>query len=405
MKITLRLACAFILLNVAFAQDINTYLSNADQLIQQKKYAAAHVVLDSAIRTVGFEPYLVNPMVNNVLKNHFMHRDFRIFYLRNEAENGKASSGEKSPAAAPVAVRYPERMLKSLVEQNPQSAWSYKLLGDFYRLQLAENPSLKVLAEEKYTEMQGKIAANYVRAAQLGYNDADVNSWLGAYYQARSQVKLARQYYLLNLSGNADDPAALCNMAEIYLAEKQYSQAYNHAVKALQSAAELSLSRRYKATRLAAVSLYHLGEEARFTDYIAECIQISPDIQDAYIDLLAYYEEKNDAANSRRVLRQMLLNNPYEEKGYKSLERFSVKRNEYPFAEKLLEELMLRFEHYDEAMGNIYRFRGNLAFHQGFADDAKKLWDLSRRYFSRCLPEDHPILKQIGDVSRESSLK
>ncbi len=405
MKNSLRFACVFVLFNVAFAQDISTYLSNADQLIQQKKFAAAHTVLDSAIRTLGFEPLLVNSMVNNVLKNHFMHRDFRIFYLRNETDNGKSSAGDKSSIAAPIAVRHPDWMLKNLLEQNPQSAWSYKLWGDFYRLQLAENPSLKVVAVEKHAELQEKIAANYQRAAQLGYNDPEVNSWLGAYYQARNQVKLARQYYLLNLAGNADDPAAFCNMAEIYLAEKQYSQAYNYAVKTLQSAAELSANRRYKATRLAALSLYHLGEEARFMDYITECIQLSPDIQDAYIDLLAYYEEKNDPANSRRTLRQMLLNNPYEDKGYKSLERFSVKRNEYPFGEKLLEELMLRFEHYDEAMGNIYRFRGNLMFHQGYADEAKKLWDLSRRYFSRCLPEDHPMLKQIGDVSRESSLK
>ena len=43
------------------------------------------------------------------------------------------------------------------------------------------------------------------------------------------------------------------------------------------------------------------------------------------------------------------------------------------YNDKLFEEMMLNFEHFDEAMGNIYRFRGNLQFHQGFAEEARKL--------------------------------
>jgi hypothetical protein len=67
--------------------------------------------------------------------------------------------------------------------------------------------------------------------------------------------------------------------------------------------------------------------------------------------------------------------------------------------------MMIVFEHSDEAMGNIYRFRGNLMLHRGFTEEARKLWDISRKYYSRFLPEDSPVLKQVGDISRESSLQ
>jgi tetratricopeptide (TPR) repeat protein len=278
-------------------------------------------------------------------------------------------------------------------------------LGDFYNIQLSANRNLDVISPEAYLVLREKVANNYLRAAQLGYNDPAVNRWLGKYYQENGQLKLAKQYYQMNIDSNAEDPATHGALAGIYLSEKKFTQAYNNAIKALQNFSALDARSRYKATRMAALSLYSLGEEARFLDYIKECIQLFPDIQDAYIDLLAYYEKSDDPANSEKIIRRMLLNNPYDEKGYKHLEKYCVKRLDYAFGEELFEEMMMLFEHSDEAMGNIYRFRGNLQFYQGFTEEAKKLWEISRSYFSRYLPEDSPVIKQIGDISRESSLK
>jgi tetratricopeptide (TPR) repeat protein len=381
-----------------FSQDVYSYLNQADDLIQKKNYASAHAVLDSAIRTLGFQPNLVCPMVDNVIKHYYLHRSYKIFYLKNNESDEKTINEV-------VVFRYPDRLLKKSLEQNSQFAPAHKLLGDFYNLQLSENKELKTLSPEIYDSIRDKVFSSYLRAVQLGYNDVNVNVWLGKYYKDTDQPKLARQYYQMNIDNGEEDPQTFCYLAEIALAEKKYSQAYNYASTALQDYVSLTPILRYQATRWAALSLYNLGEEARFLDYIYECIQLFPDNQEAYLDLLQYYENKNDTERSQKIIRQMLLNNPYDESAYKYLERYCVKRNNYTFGEKLFEEMMVVFEHSDEAMGNIYRFRGNLMFHRGFTEDAKKLWDISRIYYSRYLPEDSPVLKQVGDISRESSLK
>lgn len=405
MKNTFFLLGLIFVTTLAFSQESNTYLTDAQQLIQQKKFASAYAELDSAIRTTGLQPALICAMVDNVLKHYTHHRDFVVFYIKDEPGNGKNPADDKPGENDVMAVRYPDRLLKKSLEQSPQYALTHKLLGDFYRLQLSENKNLKILSPEVYGEIREKVFTNYLRAVQLGYNETGVNLWLGNYYKENNQLKIARQYYQMNIDNNSDDPATYCNLAEIYLGEKKYSQAYNYAIKVLQDFAALDPELRYQATRWAALSLYSLGEEERFLDYIMECIQIFPDMQAAYIDLLAYYDEKHDSLRSHKTIRQMLINNPYGERGYKYLERYCVRESDYKFGEQLFEEMMVLFEHSDEAMGFIYRFRGNLLFHQGLADDAKKLWDISRNYFSRFLPEDSPMLKQIGDISRESSLR
>lgn len=405
MKKTFFLLGFILLTKLTFSQESNEYLTDAQQLIQQKKYASAYAVLDSAIQTSGFQPDLICAMVDNVLKHYTLHRDFVVFYIEDEPGNGKLSSNDQISGNEIMAVRYPDRLLRKSLEQSPQFALAYKLLGDFYRLQLSENKDLNILSPEVYGDIRDKVFTNYLRAVQLGYNETAVNLWLGNYYKESNRVKIAKQYYQMNIDNNSDDPGTFCNLAEIYLSEKKYSQAYNFAVKVLQDSASLNPNLRYQATRWAALSLYNLGEEERFLDYTWECIQIFPDMQATYIDLLAYYDEKHDTENSHKIIRLMLINNPYEERGYKYLERYCVKEGDYQFGEQLFEEMMVLFEHSDEAMGYIYRFRGNLLFHQGLTDDAKKLWDISRNYFSRFLPEDSPMLKQIGDISRESSLR
>ena len=405
MKNTFFLLGFILLTTLTFSQESNNYLSDAQELVQQKKFASAYAVLDSAIRTSGFQPALICAMVDNVLKHYTLHRDFVVFYIKDEPGNGKRSSDDKISGNEIKAVRYPDRLLKKSLEQSPQFALAYKLLGDFYRLQLSENENLNILSPDAYGNIRDKVFTNYLRAVQLGYNEAAVNLWLGNYYKESNRVKIAKQYYQMNIDNNSDDPGTFCNLAEIYLSEKKYSQAYNYAIVVLQNFASLDPELRYRATRWAALSLYNLGEDQRFLDYIQECIQIFPDMQAAYIDLLAYYSEKNDSEGSHKIIRQMLINNPYGERGYKYLERYCVRESDYQFGEQLFEEMMVLFEHSDEAMGYIYRFRGNLLFHQGLADDAKKLWDISRNYFSRFLPEDSPMLKQIGDISRESSLR
>ncbi len=405
MQRTLLVIFLYILINFGFSQDSISYIQQAERLLADHQYASAQKVLESALPTLGLQPTLVCPMIEIVVKHHFMQQDYEVFYLRDSTAEGKNTPDGRGQNIKTVAFHHPNRLLKKVIERSPQFAWAYKLMGDYYNLQLSETGNLDLIPTSTYLELREKVFTNYHRAAQLGYSDAEVNRWLGQYYSEANQPKVAKQYYQMNVNNNLEDPPTYFYLAEIYYSEKQYSQGYNYAVKALQNYKSLNLDLRYKSTRLAALSLFQLGERARFMDYIVECIQLFPDRQAAYLDLLEYYEVTDDSGHIRKTIKQMLLNNPYQETGYEYLENFCVEHLDYQFGEKLFEEMMVKFEHSDEAMANIYHYRGNLLFHQGLTDEAKKLWDISRNYFRRFLPEDSPQLHRVGDISRESSRK
>ena len=386
------------------SQEARDYLQKADDLIVKKEYAAASQLLESSIRTLGFQGQIIIKMTDNVLQHFFLQRDFEIFYLRNASDiRLKTDSSDSNPAA--VAFRYPDRWLKKVIDNDPQSAGAYKLLGDYYDLKLSHILDSDLAAVEKVVIARDLVLENYLRAVQLGFSDPDVNLWLGKHYLDANQLMLARQYLLANAAQEFEHPQTRCYLAEIHYREKKYTQCLTDAQKALEGEQALSLTEKYNAYRLAALSFYHLDEGGQFLANIQHCLDIFPDHQDAYIDLLTYYDENKLTAESHALIREMLMYNPYDIAGYKYLEQRSVKQNDYHFGEKLFEEMMLRFEHSDQVMGNIYRFRGNLFFFQGYTEQAKAQWDISRKYFSRYLPEDSIELKEIGDISRESSLR
>ncbi|GEM_PF-3295178 len=383
------------------APDSTSYIEEAEQLIQQQKYAAAHRILEEAIQTIGFQPIVICPLIDNVLTHFFWQKDLEIFYLKDSLDYHQTEASQSFANSDVVVFRYPERILKKIIGENPQFARAYKLLGDYYRLK--SELSVNDLNESIRDELREKVFTYYHRAEKLGYQSSMVNRWLGIYYYENGQPRIAKEYFLRNDTENFSDIVSCYYLSEIFYQEKQYSQGYNYAMKALQDSRYLGLDMRYNAMHTAALSLYHLGEESRFLDYILQCLQLFPDDDTAYLDLLDYYESKSDLTRMKKIIRQMLLNNPYDEKGFKYLERFCVKNFEFDFGIALFDEMMVKYEYSDQAMGNIYRFRGDLLFQQGNVDEARRLWDVSRSYFIRYLPEDSPQLKEIGDVSRESS--
>lgn len=387
------------------AQDTTSFLDRAEQYIRIQRFAAAHKVYQDAIQTIGFQPIVICPMVENVLKHHFWQQDFSIFYLADSITNQHQINPANLNHIEIVSFYFPDRVLKKAIERYPQYAMTYKLLGDYYRLKIELKSNSENREEEKSAALQEKVFNLYYKATQLGFSSTEVNRWLGQYYFDHHQYKVAKQFLLNNDINPNPDAISFLYLSKIFYQEKQYSQAYNYALKALQNQNQLSLYSLYQATHLAALSLYNLGEESRFLDYILSCIQLFPDNPEAYLDLFTYYEETEKIDRIKDFIRQLLMNNPYDEASFKYLEKFCVKYHEYEFGISLFEDMMVQYEYSDEAMGNIYRFRGNLMFHQGDTEQAKKFWDVSRSYFIRYLPEDHPKLKQIGDISQESTRK
>ncbi len=98
----------------------------------------------------------------------------------------------------------------------------------------------------------------------------------------------------------------------------------------------------------------------------------------------------------------MLNRNPHDLAGYGYLEDFTLKYEKFLFSEQLFENMILLYDHSDQVMGNIYWYRGNLFFHQGMTEEARKLWEISRNYFAKYLKADDPIFKKIGNINQKS---
>jgi menaquinone-dependent protoporphyrinogen IX oxidase len=381
------------------SQDVNSLLSKATELIENKQYATANIFLESAIQKAGSLPQLVCLQVENALENHLYHHKFNSFYMLDA--NVENPTGPKAVLPASV-LRYPDRLLERIIVQNPKYAAAYKLLGDFYNLKLDGAVDSTLINREAMAETVDMVFQNYDKAVQLGYNDMIVNRWLGNYYKSKNQPKSAKEFYQKNIESGFRDVMTYYHLAEINYKEKQYSQSYSHILKVLSDLPVNRLNIRYKSLKIAAMSLYYLGEVERFKKYILECTRIFPDRQEAYLALLRYYDEKKDVDKMEETLSKMLTENPYELPGYNFLEVFVLKYKRYSFSEKLFENLMLIHENSDQVMGNIYWYRGNLVFHQGMHEEAKKMWEISRSYFRKYLPKDAPVLKKIGSINQKT---
>ena len=382
-----------------FTLDSTRVIRMADSLIQHKQFATAHALLDSAIRTFGFRPEFVCRMVQNALNNYFTQQNFQIFFLRDYASHPQPG---KPDGFFVLSLRYPDRWLKKVIEQFPDYALAYKLLGDYYDMRLSQLAEADFIDKQKVKEWEDKTCTAYLKAVKLGMKDANVFRWLGDYYWQRSQVERAKEYYYQNIQNHFEDPLTYFRLSQISFRLKQYNQALQFVQRALDGLGGEEIYMRYEALRLAAQCLLNLGEKEQFLEYINEAIHLIPDQQAAYLNLLDYYDQNQDVSKMENVFREMFQYNPYDRKGYEYLEKFVVKYHNYLFSEKLFERLILRNENSDEALGNIYWSRGDIAYHQGLIEDAQRYWNISRDYFRKYLPPDHPVFKQIGSLANHS---
>ena len=378
----------------------SAYLDQARIFIDDGRYATAHHLLDSLVRANPLDAAPVCLMIENVLLHHDGHRDHRVFYLQDRWEQIAGNT----PRKVEKIFWYPQRVLRKLLQTVPDHARALKLLGDFYRLKF-EVALRSTDSQLVAREMQKKVFVNYQRAVKFGERQPAVNRWLGNYYLQMGDSRNAHIYFEKNLNPRMLDAESLCRLAELYYIDKKYSQAYNAALLAIQNSDQLEKSLYYTASRCAALSLFNLGEIPQFLEHAAACKEIYPDVQDAYLDILAYYDSRDDISRMQEEMREMLIHNPFDRDGFRFLENYSVRQADHLFAEGLLEEIGMRFENADEVMGNIYLFRGNLAYHRGENDAAQRLWDISRNYFQRCLPENDEVFRQIGSVELKSMLR
>ena len=397
------LAVVFGLWRSAPAQDSLglAYYDRAVELIESGRYASAHRLLEEGLQQVGFEPRLVTLLVENALKHACAREGFQTFFLKDSTTETSQKHSASSSSAVTV-LYYPGRLLARVLQQEPGFARAHKLLGDFYRLQLPRDGATALVNADLLMQLKEKILKHYLKAVQLGLDAVGVNRWLGDYYLSLNQKDQARQFYRRNIDPQPRDAASALKLAKLALEENQFSEAFNYAMTALELLPEERILERYHARRLAALSLLNLGEVEHFLQEAKICIQLLPGLQQAYLDLLDYYMKQEDEEHIRALLREMLLNNPYERAGFQALETYAVHSGGFDAASQLLDEIVLKFEFSDQVMGQVYWTKGNLLYHQGKLAEARKLWEISRSYFSKLLPQDSTLLKQVGMLGQNA---
>ncbi len=394
MNLLRNLAILLVFISSGFAQDHHGIPDHFSELRDSRQYATVHMKLDSLLRMSDtFAPYC--QLAHNVLKNHFFERDNAVFYLRDSL------LGSESGEALVVAVQEVPQQLEKLLAQFPQSPCLNKVNGDYFALLLDEAASGKPEDKRFLDLLKDRVFQFYRQAADNGFSDVAVDRWLGIYYADIGKPERAKIYLERIFKNERQDPEASFYLSQIYFAEKQYSQCYNYALKAMAGLPDARLEMRYSATYLAARSLRQLGEGEQFVSTISECLDLLPDYQQAYLDLAGYHESRGQTEKAESVLRRMFLANPYDVAGYQFLEAYSGRQGIFYFGEALLEDLLLRHEMSDKVRGNIHFCRGNLLYRQGMFYAADRQWEISRSYYRKCLPGDSPLLQQVGELARQ----
>ncbi len=385
--------------------DSTIFFQKVTELIQKKQYASAHLLIEDRIQKFGLNPFNVCLLVENGLKHYFRHDSFDIFYIRDhESSKQKAREGDTRKIII-SRLRHPQRLLEKIIMDKPNNAFSHKLLGDYYDIQFKEMSKFEFIHKSKIHQLEENIFNYYSQAEKLGFEDPYVYRWLGEYYMNKKQFEMAEKYFNNSVNKEIEDPISYHRLAEVSYQKKLYTQAYNFAIKSLKYYRTEDIYLRYDALLLAAKSLKELGENNKFLKIINECIQTLPDKQEAYISLAGYYFERGKQNSAESIFRDMLFNNPYDLEGYRTFENYLMESKQYPYADSLFSELILNFENWDEAMANIYWSKGNLAFYQGLESEAKNFWEISRNYMQKYLPENHPTIKEVGEINLKNNRK
>jgi uncharacterized protein YozE (UPF0346 family) len=406
MKIPLLFNIIFLLLfNSVYSQpdagDSIMVVQQVTALIQQQKFATAHEMLEKYLEENGMRPFFACWMVNNGLQNYYRQENYEFFYLRDNEEKSAGNIKAGNQEIKVARMRYPQRLLEKVIDQNPDMAFAYKILGDYYDIQLKDLSHFEFARGHNIKELEEKTFSFYSQAEKLGYHDMAVNRWLGDYYINKNQLEMAEKYYAKNIKKTLPDAISLFHLAEISFQKKQYTQAYNYSNQSLKYLKPEDIYLKYDALRLSANSLKELGETDRFNQIINDCIRLLPDLQDAYIDLIGYYISRGDSALAEHSFSEMFMKNPFDHQGYQQLEKYIQESKNYQFADSLFDNLIVKYENWDEVLANIYWSRGNIAYSRNLKSDASNFWEISKNYMKRYLPENHSLIKQVGDIAHK----
>jgi hypothetical protein len=376
------------------------FLQQVKNLIQMGNYATAHILLEEYIEQHGMKPDLTTLMISNGLKHYYRHENYEFFLLKDTEQKSTTQNKLKSQNIRIGRLRYPQRILENLLQQYPDYAYIYKLLGDYYDIQLQDLNNFEFAKPNNIKTLEDKIFFYYSQADMKGYQDFYLYRWLGDYHANNNQLELAAKYYHRNVTKSVSDPISFYRLAEINFQKKLYTQAYNYAQESIKHFPAEDIYLKYDALRISAQSLKELGEYDRFLELTYESIQLIPDLQDGYLDLIQFYTSPLKPKKIDSLYTEMFMKNPFELNGYRSFENYVIESDNFQFADSLFNSMLLKYENWDEVLANIYWSKGNLSYNQKLIPESNRFWEISRNYMKRYLPANHLLIKQVGSVAQ-----
>jgi hypothetical protein len=392
----------FIFLSLLSAKEKN-WIQIIDSLQQEKQFADIHRTLWKINHMPFATDSTVGYMVLNAFEHYYYQENFEKFYIKNKMDfqDLKDNKPEISPYDPDLVIFIkPLPWIKRAVEMNPRSGIAQFLLGYYYQNKYLPDYFRTEFSSSRLRKMEKQVAIYYEKAFLYGFRHVVLFKYLGDYYYRNRIYHRAKRFYQWNIKKAYFDPEAVLQLALLYLKDGESQKALSYAFIALPSFEGKDTELQYVAYRIISKANLNLENIEKFRYYNELCRKILPEKSEAYLDLVEYYEQKNETDSLMIWIDNLFMTNPFDVKNYEIIPYYANKFHLTVQLLQLLDRIIQKFSEYDLVQAYALWKKGDLFYILGKEEEARNNWEKSREYFTRLTGPTSAILKKIGDVRR-----
>lgn len=374
-----------------------------DSLARERQYAEVHRTLwkinhmpFATDSTVGF-------MVLNAFEHYYHQENFEKFYIKNGMDFRDVY--EEQPEISPydpelVIFVKPLPWIKRAIEMNPRSGIAQFLMGYYYQNKYLPDYFRTEFTSSRLQKLEKQVAIYYEKAFLYGFRHKILFKYLGDYYYRNRIYHRAKRFYQWNIKKQYFDAEAVLQLALLYLKDGESQKALSYAFIALPEFEGKDPELLYLAYQIISKANLNLGNEEKFKYYNELCRTILPEKTGSYLDMIEYYEQKNDTDSLAIWIDSLFITNPFDVKNFEIIPYYATRFDMSVHLLQLMDRLLRKYAEYDLVQAYALWKKGDLYFLLGDTKSAQSYWAKSREYFKRFSGPRAAVLKKIGDVKR-----
>lgn len=385
------------------AQNNSSWYTVVDSLQEIKLYADAHRFLWKLNHLPSATDSTIGVMVLNAFEHYYIQKNEDIYFLKNgmDYKDIKGKEVKISPFDTDLVIfKKPLPWIKRALELNSTSGIGQFLMGYYTQKKYIPNFYQSDFPPPNIRKIEKDIAIYYEKAFLYGFRHRLLFKYLGDYYYRNRIFHRAKRFYRWNVKKEYFDPESVIQLAMIYLKDNEAQKALSYAFLALPYFENKDIEVQYLAYRIIANANSKLGNHEKFKYYNELSRELLPDKADAYLDLIEYYEQKNDTDSVLVWTRTLFLTNPFETSNYEILPYYARKYGLTKEFIALLDQVEEKYREYDLVLAYLYWKKGDLYYLLGEQKKSNVYWQKSKIFFSKLGGPNASIIKKIGTISR-----